>query len=422
MKRILFAVFGVIVMLPMASVAATPELNCTMVDGQCPAGCGYSEMTHDCEKCTEGTYGPGGIRECLNCSMPDSAAFIYGEEYQGMTTDTCPWTISCSTGFYFDDANLKCVECGQHYNAKDTTTCTISGTGENNITPPYDGKCTLADRCDGKVYKLILHSNGAPQIPDPQPLTKKGYFKYDGGGENTPGFAEDSTSSYWTTQLPGDLLYKNGPIYIFLGFFNKAPGVNQGANPYFSSNGRFNKNQSDLTDLLDKNNEINLYAGWQRNPYDIIYIYGNGETEQVYCGKDNKGCTTALGESATTAPAGQTFTGVYKCYINYEDEKNRQPCQTPEYKVGDPIAEPPNDAEKTRYFVAQYGACPAGHYCTNGDTQDCPAGTTSDPGAGSATNCYMVRGDGGTKFCDNTGDCFYLPGSGHVPHADAAGN
>ena len=80
MKRILFAVFGVIVMLPMASVAATPALDCLMVNGECPAGCGYSEMTHDCEKCTEGTYGPGGIRECLNCSMPDSAAFIYGEE------------------------------------------------------------------------------------------------------------------------------------------------------------------------------------------------------------------------------------------------------------------------------------------------------------------------------------------------------
>lgn len=115
---------------------------------------------------------------------------------------------------------------------------------------------------------------------------------------------------------------------------------------------------------------------------------------------------------------GKLFTG-YNCYTN---EEFSNLCTTPFYTPGDQIAPPETDDEKTRYFVAQYDACPAGHYCTNGDTDNCPAGTTSDPGAGSATNCYMVRGDGGTKFCDNTGDCFYLPGSGHVPHAKATGN
>lgn len=415
MKRILFAVFGVIIMLPMASKA----VDCTITDGICPAGC-YMDSNVGCIQCPEGSYNPAqNATACQICQKPEGAEFAKGDEYTGMTTNACPWYKTCRSGEYVaSTTDLRCQQCGDYYTAKGGE-FTITGSG--SAATSIDGY-EKSDRCDGKVYKLILHSNGAPQIPDPQPLTKKGYFKYDGGGENTPGFAEDSTSSYWTTQLPGDLLYKNGPIYIFLGFFNKAPGVNQGANPYFSSNGRFNKNQSDLTDLLDKNNEINLYAGWQRNPYDIIYIYGNGETEQVYCGKDNKGCTTALGDSATTAPAGQVFNETYTCYTNYEDPQNRQPCQTPEYKVGDPIAEPPNDDEKTRYFVAQYDACPAGHYCPNGKTQNCPAGTTSDPGAGSATNCYMVRGDGGTKFCDNTGDCFYLPGSGHVPHAKVAGN
>lgn len=413
MKRILFAVFGVIIMLPMASVA----VDCAMVDGQCPAGC-YPSSEIGCTACPAGSYNnTPGATKCTACTIPEGATA--NPNQTGLTSDNCGWTASCESGEYVaSTTNLTCQQCEVYYTAKGDE-FTITGSGSAAISIDNYEK---SDRCDGKVYKLILHSNGAPQIPDPQPLTKKGYFKYDGGGENTPGFAEDSTSSSWTTQLPDNLLYKNGPIYIFLGFFNKAPGVNQGANPYFSSNGRFNKNQSDLTDLLDKNNEINLYAGWQRNPYDIIYIYGNGETEQVYCGKDNKGCTTALGDSATTAPAGQVFNETYTCYTNYEDPQNRQPCQTPEYKVGDPIAEPPNDDEKTRYFVAQYDACPAGHYCTNGITQNCPAGTTSDLGAGSATNCYMVRGDGGTKFCDNTGDCFYLPGSGHVPHAKAAGN
>ena len=412
MKRILFAVFGVIIMLPMASMA----VDCTMVNGQCPAGCYH--FGGDCVACQPGYYNDTpGADKCTECTIPTEAT--PDPDQTGLTSDNCSWTASCESGEYVaSTTDLTCQQCGNYYTAKGGEfTITGSGRAADNI----DGY-KKSDRCDGNVYKLILHSNGAPQIPDMQPLTKEGYFKYDGGGENTPGFAEESTSSYWATQLPGNLLYKNGPIYVFLGFFNEAPGVNQGANPYFSSNGRFNKNQSDLTDLLDKKNEINLHAGWQRNPYAIIYIYGNGEKEEVYCGNDNKGCTTALGDSATTAPAGQVFNETYTCYTNYEDPQNRQLCKTPTYKVGDTIVEPETDNEKTRYFVAQYDACPAGHYCTNGDTNDCPAGTTSDPGAGSATNCYMVRGDGGTKFCDNTGDCFYLPGSGHVPHANAAGN
>lgn len=412
MKRILFAVFGVIVMLPMASVAATPELNCTMVDGQCPAGCGYSEMTHDCEKCTEGTYGPGGIRECLNCSMPDSAAFIYGEEYQGMTTDTCPWTISCSTGFYFDDANLKCVECGQHYNAKDTTTCTISGTGENNITPPYDGKCTLADRCDGKVYKLTLKRNSI--ITD----DKTAYFKYD------TGFSANSTGPWNKTTLPASALQDNKPVQTFVGYFdNKGDLVWEERDQYFSSNGALTKPQADLAKLANKDNEITLWAGWSFSPYHIYYYYDDAGGSQITqtCGedKDYSGSTCKTQEYQwDTPPMGKLFTG-YNCYTN---EEFSNLCTTPFYTPGDQIAPPETDDEKTRYFVAQYDACPAGHYCTNGKTYNCPAGTTSDPGAGSTTNCYMVRGNGGTKFCDNTGDCFYLPGSGHVPHAKAAGN
>lgn len=404
MKRILFAVFGVIVMLPMASMA----VDCTMVDGQCPAGCGYSELTQDCEKCPKGTYGPGDTNKCQECSKPKSASFT--DNNGGMATNACPWTISCSPGFYFDDANLQCVQCGQHYNAKGNTTCTISGTGENTITS-YDGNCTHADRCDGKVYKLSLHSNGAPQIPDMQPSTKEGYFKYDGYAEGQAGFATSSNATVWSASLPNNLLYKDGPVRSFLGFFDTPPGTNDNATRYFSSNGSFDQTQSELVGLLDKD-EIKLYAGWQRDPYFIKYVYGNGTISTDRCGADSKECTTENANSVENAPDGQTFTGVYKCYINYEDEENRQPCQTPEYKVGDPIAEPPNDDEKTRYFVAQYQVCPIGHYCDSNGQHECPGGTTTtSTGTSSISGCAMRRGVSGTKFCDSTGNCFYIPAS-----------
>ena len=404
MKRILFAVFGVIIMLPMASMA----VDCTMVDGQCPAGCGYSEITHDCTICPTGAYSPGGTSECLTCSKPLSANFADNDG--GMTEDACPWTISCPSGHYFDNANLTCVPCGTYYNAKGDTTCEISGTGQGTITS-YDGNCTQTARCDGKVYKLILHSNGAPQIPDTQPLTKEGYFKYDGYAEGLAGFATSSNATVWYDYLPYALLYKDGPVRSFLGFFDKRPGTNDNATRYFSSNGSFGQTQLELVGLLDKD-QIELYAGWQRDPYFITYVYGNGTTSMETCGKDNKECTTKNANSAANAPDGQTFTGVYKCYINYEDEENRQPCQTPEYKVDDPIAEPPNDDEKTRYFVAQYQVCPIGHYCDSKGQHECPGGTTTaSTGTSSISGCVMRRGVSGTKFCDSTGNCFYIPAS-----------
>ena len=62
--------------------------------------------------------------------------------------------------------------------------------------------------------------------------------------------------------------------------------------------------------------------------------------------------------------------------------------------------------------------CDVGYYCpgTNNSTQQpCPGGTTTDdvadggPGATSRTQCYVVGGQDGTSFTDNTGKVFHLP-------------
>lgn len=404
MKRILFAVFGVIIMLPMASMA----VDCTMVDGQCPAGC--KNTADGCMICPEGQYNDEpGAETCKDCSRPTGVEqWKTGTEYQGMTTDSCQWEKTCQSGTYIaSTTDLTCLQCGDNYTAKGGDfTITGAGKAADNIDA-----YTKSNRCDGKVYTLNLHSNGAPQTPDTQPLNKEGYFKYDGYAEGLAGFATSSNATVWYDYLPDDLLYKDGPVRSFLGFFDKRPGTNDNATRYFSSDGSFNKTQSELVGLLDKD-EIELYAGWQRDPYFIKYIYGNGTTSTEQCGEDNKECTTKNANSVENAPDGQTFTGVYKCYINYEDEENRQPCQTPEYKVGDLIAEPPNDDEKTRYFVAQYQVCPIGHYCDSSGQHECPGGTTTaSTGTSSTSGCVMRRGVSGTKFCDSTGNCFYIPAS-----------
>lgn len=71
---------------------------------------------------------------------------------------------------------------------------------------------------------------------------------------------------------------------------------------------------------------------------------------------------------------------------------------------------------------------PAGYYTANSNTTHCfkcPAGSTSN---GTVTEndkttlayresaCHLVRGDGGTVFCDGNG-CFTLPGSGNISWA-----
>ena len=406
MKRILFAIFSVIVMLPMASVAATPELNCTMVNGQCPAGCYHSEM--GCTACQSGSYnGTPGATKCTTCTIPTEATA--DPDQMGLTSDNCSWTAFCKSGEYVASTkDLTCQPCGDYYTAKgDDFTITGSGSDATSI----DGY-KKSDRCDGKVYKLTLKRNSI--ITD----DKTAYFKYD------TGFSANSTGPWNKTTLPASALQDNKPVQTFVGYFdNKGDLVWEERDQYFSSNGALTKPQADLAKLANKDNEITLWAGWSFSPYYIYYYYDDAGGSQITqtCGedKDYSGSTCKTQEYQWDAPPmGKLFTG-YNCYTNEEFSNS---CTKPFYTPGDQIAPPETDNEKTRYFVAQYDACPAGHYCTNGETLNCPAGTTSDPGAGSATNCYMVRGDGGTKFCDNTGDCFYLPGSGHVPHAKAAGN
>lgn len=405
MKRILFAVFGVIIMLPMASVA----VDCTMTDGICPAGC-YMDSNVGCTQCPAGYYNPTqNATTCQECQSPEGADFAEGDEYKGMTTNACPWYKTCYSGEYVaSTTNLTCQPCGDYYTAKGGEfTITGSGSAATDID-----SYKKSNRCDEKVYKLTLKRNSI--ITD----DKTAYFKYD------TGFSANSTGPWNKTTLPASALQDNKPVQTFVGYFdNKGDLVWEERDQYFSSNGALTKPQADLAKLANKDNEITLWAGWSFSPYYIYYYYdyaGGSYIDQT-CGgdKDYSDSTCKTQEYQWDAPPmGKLFTG-YNCYTN---EEFSSPCTKPFYTPGDQIAPPETDNEKTRYFVAQYGACPAGHYCTNGKTYNCPAGTTSDPGAGSTTNCYMVRGNGGTKFCDNTGDCFYLPGSGHVPHAKAAGN
>lgn len=61
--------------------------------------------------------------------------------------------------------------------------------------------------------------------------------------------------------------------------------------------------------------------------------------------------------------------------------------------------------------------CARGYYCTSGSGTGtaCPMGTTTTSArATTSARCVMMMGDNGTKFCDSTGGCFTLPGTGSI--------
>lgn len=402
MKRILFAVFGVIIMLPMASVA----VDCAMVDGQCPAGC-YPSSEIGCTACPAGSYNnTPGATKCTACTIPEGATANTNQT--GLTSDNCGWTASCKSGEYVASTkDLTCQPCGDYYTAKGGE-FTITGSGSAAISIDDYEK---SDRCDGKVYKLELKKNTGftTLLVDGELVTYKtrtAFVKYG------TGFAADENPDKWSpNQLPEDALQPNRPALPFNGYANNKKCDDR---IFFDHTGIVNQPWSNFNDLLG--GDKTLYACW--NAPDITFYYYNSDQtttwEEItwHINPEEEPQQNRALEYTSTYPSGQTFSH-YLCKYG-----SGAPCNPEIIAVGDPI--PFGELTVNLYPVFQ--GCPAGHYCTNGDTNNCPAGTTSDPGAGSATNCYMVRGDGGTKFCDNTGDCFYLPGSGHVPHAKVAGN
>ena len=61
--------------------------------------------------------------------------------------------------------------------------------------------------------------------------------------------------------------------------------------------------------------------------------------------------------------------------------------------------------------------CARGYYCpsSSGTGTACPMGTTTTSArATTSARCVMMMGDNGTKFCDSTGGCFTLPGTGSI--------
>lgn len=414
MRKILFLMpLLVICAIPTHSYAIT-EAECSTKETQeeCSPGC-YWDRT-GCKVCGLGEYTTNaGQTECAQCSHPtgeEGVDWDWAGESTGHTSDSCPWTAYCGTGEYWQSNNATrgCYACSGGYESKEgNAEFTVWGRGNSTIvTISPSGNAEdfgIDDRCEAKVFTLELEKNTLLTdlywpFERAQYEDKTAYAKY-----NT-GFAKSADSTSWSETLPDDLLQPDRPYKLFQGYSDNKDC--EKGNLYFNADGVFQLDWSKLT------SDKTLYACWNNVTVTVKYYNAAGTVYKTQsCTVDDTSTTfdcTAWDYTGgiTDEYAGQIF-NYYSC--TYGDGT---PCNPSTVKEGDSI--PLGNATINLRPVFQQ--CSPGYWCDNNQTNPCPAGTTSAGGAASEENCYMVRGNNGTRFCDSNG-CFFLPGSGNISFA-----
>lgn len=426
MKKIFFTLLCLCIFNTNAIAASVT--SCEMDEnGNCPAGCEPNSTGTACLLCKNGFYKSGtNTNKCTKCVFP--AGVTYKQDDEDGLTSPCEWTATCAADQYWIPANegFGCALCSGGYTAKDgSAEFNVSGSGlRPNVGVTTDLIMWLTNhsaknRCEGKIYDLILKPNSIPgAFVEGEWVEWKeqhAFVKYQ------TGFSTDINGGWDDQGLPKSVIPANRPYQKFLGYYDNKTGSD--TTPYFTSDGWFNESYLNLIKLAqpDTNNDgrddITLYARWDFKSFEIVYKSDDTADAQILnqtCSYNNDKfqCKVSDFPSNWLPPIGKVFQE-YKCY--YLSDGKQQECPgTSVYHPGDDILPPDTDEEMTRYFVAQYKECRAGYYCVDGDETPCPLGTTSAGGAASKENCYMVRGNNGTRFCDSNGWCFFLPGRGNI--------
>lgn len=423
MRKILFLMpLLVICAIPTHSYAIT-EAECSTKETQeeCPAGC-YWDRT-GCKVCGLGTYTTqAGQTACSDCYHPagqqgtreEGGKWQWAENSVGNTTVICPFTLYCDADEYIYVTNLQqnnfgCQKCGTHYNTK------LGDTYEENINSLLDLFAAISDQaphskanvCDGKVYKLDLQRN-TWFLPYQH---KQAYAKFD------EGFAANANSDDWDENyLPQSAVPGDRPIKSFKGY-----NSNENCNGimFFAreeSNGtikaKFNENWNSLFNLTDsEENTKQLFMCWENLEATINYLNPSGGTWKVdkYTMDDDKQDSYyKILQYGGSVPDGGMFSHYTCTYIDTTGAEKTCTKSTVTPETTDFVPD-----GTTVNLKPNFGDCPDGYWCQSGSKNPCPAGTTSAGGAASEENCYMVRGNNGTRFCDSNG-CFFLPGLGNI--------
>lgn len=427
MRKILFLIpLLVIYAIPTHSYAITKtECSAAQTEKECPAGCYWAGEITGCSICPAGTYtNTAGSTQCDDCIHPtgeqgpreEGGKWDWVDGSDGNTNAFCPFTLYCDADEYinvtaFEDDGFGCQKCGTHYNTQ------LDGPYDATINSPTDllmnvtqGVHSKANVCVGKVYKLDLQRN-TWFFPNQH---KQAYVKFD------EGFAANANSGDWDENyLPQSAVPGDRPIKSFKGY-----NSNENCNGimFFAREetdgtikAKFNKNWNGLFNLTDSaENTKQLFMCWDNLEATINYLNPSGGTwkQATYTMNDDKPDSYyKILQYGGPVPDGGMFSHYTCTYIDTTGAEKTCTKSTVTPETTDFVPD-----GTTVNLKPNFGDCDKGYWCKSGSKNPCPAGTTSAGGAASEENCYMVRGNNGTRFCDSNG-CFFLPGSGNISFA-----
>lgn len=369
MRKFLLTFFIVFCTLVPAHAASIIDIDseCASMDGTCTLpGC-YLD-NDSCKVCQAGYYCSDGNKRKCPRDYPQSEEGAQTEADCYKECDTTPIHLG-TIGLGRAYSNTEC----------DTTTITCVDNAER---VGDDCKCneafeenTTENTCDPKVFKITLLSNGYLFGEESQTIYTK----------CKSGFAIEANTIHWQVTPPINIPEWWGQT--FEGYFTSATGGDKKIDEHKKAVTPFDNSCLFIKDTT-------LYAHWKSNPYTVTYsINGVPTTQECYWGQD---CTVQSPKQSTEGKVLKHWRCDSGCTGNLQ----------PGEKIPTPEATQTTDTPNIQ-LTAVLIDCPAGYYCSNGNQEKCPNGSTSDGGASDIDGCYI--GTDKTVFRNADGSTFTLP-------------
>ena len=270
------------------------------------------------------------------------------------------------------------VQCGQECQENAST----SSSGTSCDCNKHFSLNKKTGQCDGEVYRIDLEKNCTLCTVKENPI----YEKYGTGfSYKTDKPATWQDASVFLVDID-DQNTKRWWGIKFMGYFSAATGgsriIDENGQLVKKSNTQFAAPQT-------------LYAQYSsdKDPITISFQDENGNVIQEQTCKIND-CTLPPIECT----ANQIFEG-WKCTQGCK----KQDMILSTNLTNNDLLKNFKDSDDALTVILQKAICPEGYYCTCNDAQGrqkCPAGATSERGAGSMHDCYI---DSNTEFSDNNG-------------------
>ena len=361
-------------------------------DGNCSIGC-EPDGLGGCEVCSPGSYKSAVNKlPCTKCVFPTGATQKQ-DDVSGLTT-ACSWQAECDADEYWQTSTggistFGCTPCGEHYTSKRTQGFGLSGRGTTATGASSYSKDAV---CDGIVYTITLEKNLTNFLETP----KYAYVKYG------TGFSANENGPFKYTGVEPGVTPSMKWFQDFLGYYT----AKTGGFIRFNSEGGTTGTATNPTTFRE---HTTLYGRWNEEAVKFtVNYYSDSGMQTLFASSTCEMGGSCLARTDGPSQSGKVFAG-WQCGAG---------CSGP-VEPGAQIPEPTEEYYLTNEPVklyARFESCPAGYYCASGVQNKCPAGMTTSGGASSIEDCHMVRGSSGTKFCNGTGACFTLPGTGTIPY------